>query len=126
MPVVPAVPPSACSITVLTTAPPAPPAGKQVNSGRAREEEFHEAFRRAKEQSDARELYYADLKRKAIVTPTYPGSSRPSLVIASRVNKGVGIFRTVWNMPTPLLVLTESFRLPPCLPSTPKHAVCWD
>ena len=35
-----------------------------MNSGRAREEEFHEAFRRAKEQSDARELYYADLKRK--------------------------------------------------------------
>ncbi len=35
-----------------------------MNSGRAREEEFHEAFRRAKEQSDAREHYYADLKRK--------------------------------------------------------------
>ena len=36
----------------------------QVNNGRAREEEFHEAFRRAKEQAEAREQYYADLKRK--------------------------------------------------------------
>jgi len=36
----------------------------QVASGRAREEEFHLAFNRAKEQTEAREQYFSDLKRQ--------------------------------------------------------------
>lgn len=36
----------------------------QVASGRAREEEFHLAFNRAKEQTEAREQYFSDLKKQ--------------------------------------------------------------
>mmetsp|Transcript_1486 Transcript_1486/g.3350 ORF Transcript_1486/g.3350 Transcript_1486/m.3350 type:complete len:398 (-) Transcript_1486:88-1281(-) len=36
----------------------------QVSNGKAREEEFHLAFTRAKEQTEARETYFSDLKRQ--------------------------------------------------------------
>jgi len=36
----------------------------QVQAGKSREEEFHSAFARAKEQTEAREIYFAELKRK--------------------------------------------------------------
>ncbi len=36
----------------------------QAASSSSREEEFHSAFQRAKEQTEAREQYFADLRRK--------------------------------------------------------------